>query len=88
MKDEVPSAVRRILPCLLVGAAFTFVMLMMMGFGVASRFLRTILWPGLHLVEILGYGINDWHASVLVVVGNSLFYGAILFVVMLFGKEI
>ena len=68
---------------LVFGAVSTFILLVMMGFGVAPRFLRTILWPGLQLAEMLSYGVDDWHASVLAVVGNGLFYGTILFVVTL-----
>lgn len=87
MKDEVSISVSRILTCLVFGAVSTIVLLVMMGFGVAPRLLRPILWPGLQLAQMLSYGVDDWHASVLLIVGNGLSYGTVLFVAMLVTRK-
>jgi hypothetical protein len=52
-----------------------------------SPVVRPILWPGLCLAELLKYGEWNWQASILVVLGDSIFYGAIVFVIMLLARK-
>ena len=82
MKAQVPISVY-ILLCLIIGAVFMVLLLAMTGLGVASRFLHAILRPGLQLAELMKFGTEGLRASVIVVIGNGLFYGVIAFVVML-----
>ena len=87
MDDQVPIGVRRALSCLIIGAGLTFLFLLMMGLGVAPRTLHIILRPGLQLAKLMKFGVESGPASILVVVGNSLFYGAIAMVIMLLAKK-
>jgi hypothetical protein len=83
MRAQVPISARCILPSWIIGIAVTAVLLMLLIAGVASPLIRRILWPGLLLAELMKYGEWDWQASILVVLGNSIFYGAIVWVIML-----
>jgi hypothetical protein len=83
MRAQVPISARCILPSWIIGIAVTTVLLMMLVAGVASPLIRPILRPGLVFAELMKYGEWDWQASILVVLGNSIFYGAIVLVIML-----
>jgi hypothetical protein len=83
MRAQVPISVRCILPSWIIGIAVTTVLLMLLVAGVASPLVRPILRPGLLLAGLMKYGEWDWQASILVVLGNSIFYGAIVLVIML-----
>ena len=83
MKDQATITARYILLSWLIGIGATVVLVMVRGSGAASPLLIALLRPGLLLAERMGYGVYDWHASILMVFGNSVFYGAIVFVIML-----
>jgi hypothetical protein len=83
MNAQVPISVRYILPAWVIGISVTLVLLMMLGAGVTSRLLFALLRPGLILAELMGYGVHDWRAYILMVFVHSIFYGAIVFVIML-----
>jgi hypothetical protein len=83
MRAQVPISARCILPSWIIGIAVTTVLLMLLVAGMVSRLVRPILWPGLLLAELIKYNEWDWQASILVVLGNSTFYGTIVLVTML-----
>jgi hypothetical protein len=87
MRAQVPISVRCILPSWIIGIGVTTVLLMMLIAGLASPIIRPILWPGLYLAELMKYGEWDWQASILVVVGNSILYGAVVLVVKLVARR-
>ena len=87
MRAQVPISARCILPSWIIGIAVTTVLLMMLIVGLASPLIRPILWPGLFLAKLMKYGEWDWQASILMVLGNSIFYGAIVWVVMLMVRK-
>jgi len=82
MKARAPISVRNVLPCWIVGIAVTTVLLIMLVHSSISPVVRPILRPGMLLAELLGYGEWDWQASIVVVLGNSIFYGVIAMVIM------
>jgi hypothetical protein len=83
MRAQVPISARCILPSWIIGIAVTTVLLMLLVAGMVSRLVRPILWPGLLLAELIKYNEWDWQASILLVLGNSTFYGTIVLVTML-----
>jgi hypothetical protein len=83
MRAQVPISARCILPSWIIGIAVTTVLLMLLVAGMVSRLVRPILWPGLLLAELIKYNEWDWQASILVVLGNSTFFGTIVLVTML-----
>ena len=88
MKDQIPGWVRYILPAWVIGAMVTLVLITTLGAGVRSRWLIVVLRPGLILGDLMGSGyVHDWRASILTVLVDSIFYGAIVFVIMLVVKK-
>lgn len=71
----------------MIGMAVTTVLLIMLGSGLTLPILRAILWPGLFLAGLMNNGESDWQASILVPLGNSIFYGAIVLVIKLLAKN-
>jgi hypothetical protein len=61
----------------------------MLGAGVRSRLLLALLRPALILVELMGYrwDVHEWRASILVAIVGGIFYGTIVFVIMLFVRK-
>ena len=83
MKAQVPISVRYLLPSWVIGTAITAVLLTMLAAGVMSPLLLVILRPGLLLAERMGYGMHEMRAYILMVFVDSIFYGAMVFVIML-----
>ena len=83
MKTQVPTSASYILPSWIIGIAITTVLLAMLAARVTSHLLIVILRPGLRLAELMGYGMNDLCAYILMVFVLCIFFGAIVFVIML-----
>lgn len=73
---------RYILLSWIIGIAITTVLLAMLAAGVTSALLFVVLRPGLLLAERMGYGMHDMRAYILMVFVHSIFYGAIVFVII------
>ena len=82
MQAQKPITLIRILKYWGVGLLFTI----FISFGISSNFPSDpsgiLLWPGLFLTDILGYGGHDIEAYVLILLGDSLFYGLLSFLVL------
>jgi uncharacterized membrane protein len=89
MKTQVPLWVRYILPAWVIGITVTLALVTLLGSGVQSRLLLAILRPALILVELMGYGggVHNWRVSILVAIVGGIFYGAIVFVIMLLVRK-
>lgn len=83
MKRPVPIGMSYVLPSWIVGVGITTVLLAILAAGVTTEALIVILRPGLRMAQLMGYGLNDLRGYILMVFVYSIFFGAIVFVLML-----